>query len=81
MPSFLTNTFASFFNRIIQLNQTGNTGVDATTRNLQTGDGVNTSVSGDLVGMPHGSKISLVKENDPAEKVGSSLVSRGVVVK
>ena len=45
MPSFLTNTFASFFNRIIQLNQSGNTGVDSTTRNLQTGDGVNTSVS------------------------------------
>ena len=45
MPSFLTNTFASFFNRIIQLNQSGNTGVDSTTRNFQTGDGVNTSVS------------------------------------
>ena len=26
--------------------------------------------------MPHGSKISLVKENDPTEKVGSPLISK-----
>ena len=45
MPSFLTKTFSSFFNRIIQLNQSDNSGVDSTTRNLQTGDGTNTSAS------------------------------------
>jgi len=45
MPSFLNNTFASFFKRIFQVSQTSNTGVDATTRNVQTGDGVNTSIS------------------------------------
>jgi len=45
MPSFLNNTFASFFNRLFQVSQTSNTGVDSTTRNVQTGDGVNTSIS------------------------------------
>ena len=30
--------------------------------------GVNNAFSGDLVGMPHGSKISLVKENDPTDR-------------
>ena len=44
MPSFLTQTFASYFKRILQINQTTNTGVDATPRNVQTGDGVGTPV-------------------------------------
>ena len=45
MPTFQNTTFASFFKRIFQVSQTSNTGVDATTRNVQTGDGVNTSIS------------------------------------
>ena len=45
MPSFLTKTFASFFNRIFQVDQSTNSGVDSTTRAVQTGDGVNTSIS------------------------------------
>ena len=45
MPTFQNTTFASFFKRIFQISQTSNTGVDATTRNVQTGDGVNTSIS------------------------------------
>ena len=45
MPSFLNNAFANFFNRIFQIDQSGNSGVDSTTRNVQTGDGTNTSIS------------------------------------
>ena len=45
MPSFQGNPFKNFFKRILQLNQSSNTGVDATTRSIQTGDGVTTSVS------------------------------------
>ena len=45
MPTFQNTTFSSFFKRIFQVSQTSNTGVDATTRNVQTGDGVNTSIS------------------------------------
>ena len=45
MPTFQNTTFASFFKRIFQVSQTSNAGVDATTRNVQTGDGVNTSIS------------------------------------
>ena len=45
MPTFKGNPFSNFFKRILQINQSSNTGVDATTRNLQTGDGVNTAVS------------------------------------
>ena len=45
MPTFSQTTFASFWKRIFQVSQTSNTGVDATTRNVQTGDGVNTSIS------------------------------------
>ena len=53
MPSFLNNTFASYYNRIFQVSQTTNTGVDATTRQIQTGDGVNTcaSISDDVFGI------------------------------
>ena len=45
MPTFEGTTFASFFKRIFQVSQTSNTGVDATTRAVQTGDGANTSLS------------------------------------
>ena len=45
MPSFLTKTVASFFNRICQVDQSGNSGVDSTIRSMQTGDGVNTAIS------------------------------------
>ena len=45
MPTFQGNSFSNFFKRILQINQSSNTGVDSSTRNLQTGDGVNTAVS------------------------------------
>ena len=45
MPSFSQTTFSTFWKRIFQVSQTSNTGVDSTTRNVQTGDGVNTSIS------------------------------------
>ena len=45
MPSFLTKTFSTFWSRILQIDQSGNSGVDSTTRAVQTGDGVNTSIS------------------------------------
>ena len=45
MPSFLGNTISTFFNRILQVNQSTNTGVDATTRSIQTGDGATSSIS------------------------------------
>tara|TARA_Y100000034_G_C6891887_1_gene410459 strand:+ start:995 stop:1783 length:789 start_codon:yes stop_codon:yes gene_type:complete len=45
MPTFQNTTFSSFFKRILQVSQTSNTGVDATTRAVQTGDGVATSIS------------------------------------
>ena len=45
MPTFLNTTFATYFKRIFQVEQASNTGVDSTTRNVQTGDGVNTSIA------------------------------------
>ena len=53
MPSFLNNTFATYFKRLFQVDQSGNSGVDATTRQIQTGDGVNTcaSISDDVFGV------------------------------
>ncbi|QDP64309.1 MAG: hypothetical protein Unbinned4139contig1000_22 [Prokaryotic dsDNA virus sp.] len=45
MPTFQNTAFADFYKRIFQINQTSNTGVDATERTLQTGDGVDTPVS------------------------------------
>tara|TARA_Y100000310_G_scaffold56093_1_gene51424 strand:+ start:151 stop:942 length:792 start_codon:yes stop_codon:yes gene_type:complete len=45
MPTFRGSTFANFFNRIFQIDQSSNAGVDATTRAVQTGNGVNTSIS------------------------------------
>ena len=44
MPSFLNKTFASYFKRIFQVDQSTNTGVDGTLRALQSGDGTNSSV-------------------------------------
>ena len=45
MPTFEGSTFSSFYKRIFQVSQTSNTGVDATTRQIETGDGTNTSLS------------------------------------
>ena len=45
MPSFLSNTFSSFFNRILQFGHSGNTGTPTSTTNIQAGDGVNTAIS------------------------------------
>ena len=45
MPSFSNSTFSSFFNRILQVNQSGNNGCDTITRAVQTGDASNTSLS------------------------------------
>ena len=45
MPTFTGKTFASFYKNILGINQTGNTGVDATTRTIHDGAGNSTSVS------------------------------------
>ena len=45
MPSFLSNTFSSFFNRILQFGHAGNTGTPTATTNIQAGDGVATSMN------------------------------------
>ena len=45
MPSFSNNTLGSIFNRILQINQSDNSGVDATTRNIQSGNGASTAIS------------------------------------
>ena len=45
MPSFLTKAFSTYFKRILQISQTTNTGVDATTRAIETGDGATTVLS------------------------------------
>jgi hypothetical protein len=45
MPTFQGNPFSNFYKRILQISQSSNTGVDATTRTIETGDGVNTSMS------------------------------------
>ena len=45
MPTFIEQVFASYFKRILQVSQTTNTGVDSTTRAIETGDGVKTSIS------------------------------------
>ena len=45
MPTFRNDTFANFFNRILQVNQSGNSNVDSTTRTIQSGGGVDTSIS------------------------------------
>ena len=45
MPTFRGNTFANFFNRILQIDQSSNSNVDSTTRSVQSGGGTNTSIS------------------------------------
>ena len=45
MPSFLNNTFSSFFNRILQFGHSGNTGTPTSTTSIQAGDGVDTALS------------------------------------
>ena len=45
MPTFLGNTFASYYKRIFQISKTSNTGIDATTRGIETGDGGTTALS------------------------------------
>ena len=45
MPSFVGKAFATYFKNLLGMNQTSNTGVDATLRNVQDGAGNNTSIS------------------------------------
>ena len=45
MPSFLGNPFSGFFNRILQVNQSSNTGVDTTVRKIQDGAGNDTAIA------------------------------------
>ena len=45
MPSFTGDKFSNFYKRLFQVSQTSNTGVDATTRQVQTGGGEDTSLS------------------------------------
>ena len=45
MPTFLNTAFANFYNRLFQIDQSGNSGVDSTTRAVQTGNGTNTVLS------------------------------------
>ncbi len=45
MPTFQGNPFSNFYKRILQISQTSNTGVDATVRSVESGDGSPTSVS------------------------------------
>ena len=53
MPSFTGNPFSNFYKRILQINQSGNTAPDSTTRNVQGGDGTATalSLSDDVLGI------------------------------
>ena len=45
MPTFTGKTFASFYKNILGINQTSNTGVDATTRTVHDGAGNSSSLS------------------------------------
>ena len=45
MPTFTGKTFASFYKNLLGINQSSNTGVDATTRVVHDGDGDSTSIS------------------------------------
>ena len=45
MPSFTGKTFASFYKNILGIDQSNNTGVDATTRAVHDGTGQSTSIS------------------------------------
>ena len=44
MASFLTKTFASFFNRILQLGKATNDGIDGTTYTIESGDGAKSAI-------------------------------------
>ena len=41
MPSIGNETLGSIFNRILQIDQSSNTGIDSSVRSVQSGDGVN----------------------------------------
>ena len=45
MPTFLGKTFNTYFKNLLGMIQSGNTGVDATKREIQDGNGNNTSIS------------------------------------
>ena len=45
MPTFSQTTFSSFWKRILQFGHSGNNGTPTSTTNIQSGDGVATSVS------------------------------------
>ena len=45
MPSFTGKTFSNFYKNLLGINQSSNTGVDATTRTVQDGAGNNTAIS------------------------------------
>ena len=45
MPTFLSDNLANYWKRIFQISQTGNSPCDATTRNIQSGDGTATSMN------------------------------------
>lgn len=45
MPSFTGKTFSNFYKNLLGMNQSSNTGVDATTRTVQDGAGNNTALS------------------------------------
>ena len=45
MPTFTGKAFANFYKNILGIDQSSNTGVDSTTRNVQDGAGNNTAVS------------------------------------
>ena len=45
MPSFTGNPFNSFYKRILQLGNSGNTGTPTSTITIQAGDGTPTSLA------------------------------------
>ena len=45
MPSFTGKTFSNFYKNLLGINQSGNTGVDATTRSVQDGAGNSSAIS------------------------------------
>lgn len=44
MPSFISTYFANYWKRILQISQTGNEGVDSTSRRVESGDGSTTAI-------------------------------------
>ena len=45
MPTFQSDKFSNFYKRILQISQSSNTGIDATTRNIESGDGTPSVIS------------------------------------